>query len=432
MSEEQEIEQTPSNLAEVEETPEAPKVTHWPSIAQFGCGSLAVMAAFGGAGAMILSGIFQWFGPLLQGKEMALQSVALAMGGVLVGFLLLPSVGFSFPRAFNTPFKTPGWWPKVRRVLHPKWMVGLIPLGVGVGYFISLGSPGMRFLLPPIHMFLITVMAVWLVWLGVRGLPKGSGQRVWGVVGSGLVLAPLTLLVIEIIVAVIGVVWIVFKMSRDPEFASTLNQLAYYLEQWTLNPEIDLQLVEDIFLRQDFLVGILVFVAVFVPLIEELLKPIGVWFLIGRKLTPKEGFVLGAISGAAYGLFENITSIALDETWAAIVTARLGTSVMHIVTTGLVGWGIASMAKERRFLRFLGPYLAAVLLHGTWNGTAILTAFAAFQVKSSLVLPNIETIGPLILVFLTIAAFVLLKYANRRLRNQPDDKMLVVDEVVIS
>jgi len=38
----------------------------------------------------------------------------------------------------------------------------------------------------------------------------------------------------------------------------------------------------------------------FIPLVEEMLKPLAVWFLVSWRLSPSEGFTAGLISGLAF------------------------------------------------------------------------------------------------------------------------------------
>jgi len=126
------------------------------------------------------------------------------------------------------------------------------------------------------------------------------------------------------------------------------------------------------YLSNPWLIGIGIgYIAIIVPLIEELFKPLAVW-LFGRKLTsPVQGFVLGMLSGAAFSIFESLNASADGSAaWAVIASARAGTGILHIVTSGLMGWGIASAFSEKRYGRLAACYGTAVLLHGVWNAAA--------------------------------------------------------------
>ena len=93
-------------------------------------------------------------------------------------------------------------------------------------------------------------------------------------------------------------------------------------------------------------------ISVLVPIIEESFKPLGVWFLSGQKITPAQGFGFGVLSGAAFGLFENLGNTSGAGTgWALLTTSRISTLLLHSFTAGLVGWALASAWTQRRFLR---------------------------------------------------------------------------------
>jgi RsiW-degrading membrane proteinase PrsW (M82 family) len=67
---------------------------------------------------------------------------------------------------------------------------------------------------------------------------------------------------------------------------------------------------------------VLLYTALFVPAIEELFKPLGVW-LLGNKLdSPALGFALGALSGASYALIETIGVSGQGGEWASLLFTR--------------------------------------------------------------------------------------------------------------
>ena len=163
------------------------------------------------------------------------------------------------------------------------------------------------------------------------------------------------------------------------------------------------------------------YIAVLVPLMEEIVKPIGVWLFARQIPTPAEGFVLGALSGAAYGLVESLgVSNVSGADWVTLVAARMGTGLLHIGASGLMGWGIVSMVQERRYLRGLLAYLGAVSLHGVWNGMTILFGFsnvlnaAETNHLAHLTVPAFGT-----LVMLALGMFFLILHANRKLQPAP-------------
>jgi len=158
---------------------------------------------------------------------------------------------------------------------------------------------------------------------------------------------------------------------------------------------------------------------VIVPLIEELFKPLGVWLFGFQIETPTQGFVLGLLSGAAFALFESLNASADGSmSWGAIVTARAGTSLLHMTASGIVGWGIVSAFKEKRYGRLVGAYFAAVLIHGIWNASAAGTGISALG--ETIGKPEWLTFAPALvcgLLVLAIGMFAVLIASNRKLRE---------------
>ena len=167
----------------------------------------------------------------------------------------------------------------------------------------------------------------------------------------------------------------------------------------------------------------LLFVGLIVPAIEELIKPIGVWLLAGRKITPAAGFVAGALSGAGYGFIESLILSSSTEAWTALVVARIGTSGVHILTSALTGWAIVQTWQGRHFGRLALAYLCAVLIHGLWNGLTVLYSFQILAQMQNLPLkmPLVESIAivaPFGLVLLAGGCFFGLIGANSYLNRQ--------------
>jgi hypothetical protein len=167
-------------------------------------------------------------------------------------------------------------------------------------------------------------------------------------------------------------------------------------------------------------IAALAFWSLVVPLIEELLKPIGVWLLAGRDLSPAAGFAAGALSGAGYALFESLALTSSGAEWTTLVAARIGTGAVHILATGMTGWGLAIAWREGRYALLGLAYLGAVSIHGLWNGITLFSSFLAVAESLNLPLdvPGVARLGeiaPIGLSILAGAALVALVWANRRL-----------------
>ncbi len=125
-------------------------------------------------------------------------------------------------------------------------------------------------------------------------------------------------------------------------------------------------------------IGILViftfgFTNILIPLfamVEELVKPLGIYLLASRKgLRDEEGIILGVLSGVAFFMVESV-SIALITYYLfpsmlmEVFKLRVATTlVIHAVSSGIVGYGIA--VKER----FLPAVMLATIIHSAFNLT---------------------------------------------------------------
>ena len=160
-----------------------------------------------------------------------------------------------------------------------------------------------------------------------------------------------------------------------------------------------------------------------VPLIEEAIKPVGVWLLAGRQLEPAAGFAAGLLSGAGYAVIESLLLTTSGQEWAYLVFARIGTGAVHILTGGLVGWALVQAWNEGSYIRLGAIYLLAVLIHGTWNGLTMVMAFdslsPAHTASSNLELLNtISQAAPYLLGGIALLSFVGLILANRTLARR--------------
>jgi RsiW-degrading membrane proteinase PrsW (M82 family) len=272
------------------------------------------------------------------------------------------------------------------------------------------------------------VPALWLVFVGTRGLLQASPSRKWGVFATGLVFGPLLILVLEFIalfaIGVLAILWFVL----NPNLSNQLNSLALSLQTSGPNPDVLLPTLLPLLLNPFILFLVFAFVSVVVPMIEEALKPIGVWFLAGQKITPAQGFALGVLSGVGFGLFENLgNSSAGGEVWALLVSTRISTLLLHSLSAGLVGWALASAWSQKRYLRLGVTYLFAVLLHGLWNGMAVLSFFSSLQGQTNTSVPaglvqlgNLSTVGIVALGAFNLVFFIGFNATLRRsLRDNP-------------
>lgn len=370
---------------------------NWLTITQFGVSALVVVFLWLAALVMALMGIVDGFtnAPELSGMQSMLM-MAFAAG--IAGLLMLPSAIFAAFRLFDRPAPK---IPPLPRWLSPSLLIFIFPLVLGIGYLASRAPAIAWMFMPPIHVLAIGLPVLWVLFIGVRGLPLGSPQRMWGVFGSGLVLGPFLIFILEALALAAFIVIAVVLIASQPDMLEELMSVMEWLQAADTPPaaEILLDRLSPYLVNPWVVLGVLTFGALAVPLIEEAVKPIGVWLLWGRPLSPAAGFAAGALSGAGYALFESLAIANVGEDWAAVVVARTGTAVVHILTTAFTGWALSWVWMRRRYFRLLFVYMLAVAIHGLWNGITLLASFSTLAEMQGM-----ATAGPLFSPFFVQAA----------------------------
>ena len=394
------------------------------SLMQFALSSLAALCLCALSLILVIMGIMN----MVNGETVpggALQIFMAAGASAACSFLMLPSALFSLGRirgkvfAINVPDR---WW------LRPTTMIIALPAVLLTGYLAAQVAYIAWFVLPVMHVLAIGLPVLFTLYLGVRGLQTGSPQRKWGVFDSGLVLGPFLIMVAEVIAFGAAVfIGAIFLMNK-PEVTQEIMVHVEWLVHSAPAPDQILERMAPLLTQPAVLMAVLVFAAALVPLIEEALKPIGVWLLAGREVTPVEGFTAGLLSGAGYAFFESLALSSTGEDWIMVVTARAGTAVIHILTTGLMGWAMVSAWKGGKYFRLAVTYLGVAALHGLWNGLTLFTAYTvlAGELVEDIQLPSqVSSIGnaaPVFLGLLTLGAFLVLVLVNRTLRDSQSIK----------
>src|SRR3990170_3480456 len=352
------------------EQPASPVWRSWLLLILSGGGALM---SFIGAGLLFVGGAFGMATTAIPGFQ-AVTVFNLAWGVLLVGILCIPAAVFSLLEIRGKPIR---WQPK------PKYFylasAGLLVWGLLVFLFKPVETSSLAWLLLPPLVLAVTVLPLWwYIETGRRGLSLPSPAQGWGVISFSLMLTVPIILILELVV--LGVVLVVAGayVSSQRDFASKLADLQRMLAKNNVDPKAVADLFSGMLQRPGVVFGLLVVAAGVIPLIEELFKPLAVWLLAGDHLTPAQGFYAGMISGACFALWENLTALSTagDGSGTFILVARVGTGLLHIVTSGLVGWGLASFWQSRRHLgRMLGMYFLAVTLHGLWNTAGVVSGF---------------------------------------------------------
>ncbi|MBI3158335.1 MAG: PrsW family intramembrane metalloprotease [Chloroflexi bacterium] len=399
-----------------------PPGAHLPSALQLALSGLAVASLAGTSLALLFLAIVQALEPSA-GPELAVSTLLNAAGLFLAALLVAPSAVFALLRLLGRRVAPPAEGSLWHRLYRPGLWLLLLPVVLGLGYAASLVPWAALLVLPPLHLLGMSLPVFWLAWLARRRLVNEAPQRFWGVLAASLTLGPLLILILEIAALAALVAAATFYVLSNPGLMRHVLALSQAAERGrVLDPQQSLDLLAPFFADGGLVFLLFLALTVVTPLIEEALKPIGVWLLAGRRLTGAEGFAAGALSGAGFALFENVTRGVPAEGWAFLVTARAGTALLHVLTSGLVGYALALAWREGRWLRLAAAYLAAVALHGLWNGAVIAVSLVALQAETGIQLPLPAfwlVIGAGLVLILSIGFLAILLAGNRRLQALP-------------
>ncbi len=400
-----------------------PRSTINPSaLVQFVLSVLTAVLLIGVAIVIVLVSIFQFFAPG-SSKPDPTQSFMVAASIAFGGVLVLPSAWYSWKSIVN-----PSVLPEMRKERRGFGFIltGIVlVLVIGallLGNWVSQHGFLTWLLLPPLNIIATGLPALWLVYLGTRGLPMGPHKRFWGVFAVGVVLGPLIIIILELLALIVIGVLVILYVSLNPSLSIQLTNLITSLRNSPTSADTVLRLMLPFLLKPGILFIGFTFISIIVPLIEESLKPLGIWFLVGQKIKPMHGFVYGVLSGAGFGLFENLGNTSngtLD--WALLASSRISTLLLHCFTAGLVGWALVSAWSQKRYLRLALSYLLTVLIHGLWNGMAVLSAVSSLQGLTSVSIPaglqRIGTVSAYGIIILGGLVLVLFISFNALLRN---------------
>jgi hypothetical protein len=303
------------------------------------------------------------------------------------------------------------------------WQIGVFLFAAGIaiwlGSLILNNEPVNWLLLPLLTLPAVFLPIVVLFGLGSRGISLGPRWRAWNVLGISMTLVPFLTFVLEAMAIVFVFGLLILYISSQPALVAQVERLSQQIYTVQKDPEALIGLVAPLLLRPGMMAIALLFFSVLVPMIEELVKPLGVWLFGNHIDTPSQGFALGALCGAAFALLETFGVSAQSEEWSTLLLTRLGTDILHVTTAALMGAAIVYAIRERRYLRLLGTYLLSISLHGLWNAFAILFTFSSLAesyAKLNL-LNGLATSFAVALGILALLLLTLLILSNRRQRK---------------
>lgn len=288
--------------------------------------------------------------------------------------------------------------------------------------------------IPMLHILCLVIPLWWLFQLARQSLPPLSPQRAWGLAAVSIVLTPAILILLELFFGLIVLLLLTFKLVSAPGLANQLNHILAELQANPTAPGILQEAWQSLVSMPGFIFVLLAMVAGIIPVLEELIKPLGIWFTAGRSNPPAGGWVAGLICGAAFALVESLGVSAnfSGPEWVQLVIQRTGTGLLHMTACALVGWGLASAWERKEFLKLIGAFCAAVALHCAWNAVSILLGVQPF-LKSASPLGDAGVLSrflPNSLLALLVAGMLAILIAmNWHLRKEAENQSLPAEEI---
>jgi hypothetical protein len=377
------------------------------------------LLAFGFSAILLISGSSMLLGANFPNSRIV-SFFNLAWVSALVGGLCIPGVVYTIRELRARPF-LPG--QKKRGFLYAS--AAMLLWAVLALLFEPIETSRFSWLFLPPLVVLVTIIPLWwFIEIARRGLAQDPPARTWGMIGFSLVITlPLTL-VISVIALLVFLIGAGIYISAQPGMAEQLAMVANLLSNPNTDPQIILDLMTTWLQQPGVILVALTLVAGVFPLLEELLKPLAVWLFTGDRLNPAQGFIAGALCGGSFALWENLTALSTAGDGSGTITllGRVGTGLLHVVTAGIVSWGMVSAWQDRRHvLRLVGAYLAAFVLHSSWNFVGLFAGIAPLlQLPEDMpgLADTITGSTAVILFSLVILNLILLLWINARFRNR--------------
>ena len=356
--------------------------THYPSLFGFLLSAIATLLLLALAFILGMSALFIYLTESSVDAQATTYSVTISFLGILLGIVSVISLLRYMNKPFaDVPIKTSfeGW---------------KIAAGVtGAGLALIIGSlvqniSSINWLALPVLTIPAVALPIWTITgLGTRNLALGSRWRTWSIFGISLTVTPFILFILEtfilIAIFILVVIYVVANPDVAAEFERLSSQFLYIDIESETGMEQALRLMAPYLIKPGVVIPAMFFLSVLVPLLEELIKPLAVWLLAGRLKSAAQGFSLGALCGAGFALWETFNVSGQTAEWSALLFTRIGTGLLHITTSALMGGAIYMAIREHRYLRLLGTYLLVVFLHGLWNAFAVSTSFTALMAASN-------------------------------------------------
>jgi hypothetical protein len=389
------------------------------AIAQVILSSLGFLTSLAAAGILLSFGLF---GGMISPQTASDAGVMLVIGwtSLLIAFAFVPALisAYFFLQGKSIPGLNQSIQKIVLVVFFVVWILSIVVVLL-TSQFQALKLITSLLVLP-----LVLVPILFFFYIGARNLSLGNRLRAWGAVAFNFAITMPVVLMVELLLFAIIFLVVAVWLAGQPDL---LSQIMRYSEQISNGVFESLEaekMLVDLISQPIVLNGSILVIAILVPLIEELFKPMAIWFLAGKHLTPSQGFVGGLIGGACFAMLESLGAVGIpaDSEWLFLLFGRTGTGLLHVTLSGMVGWGFASAFYNKNWGRAIFTYISAVSIHGLWNFFALLSGIVPLLpiTEEMTNLPVIlGQVGVYVLVLLFFVNLVVLFRINRQLQHQP-------------
>lgn len=398
------------------EIPNSPPATDWGALILGALLLLSAILTILSAPILALLGLAT---PAQIGGMDSLSLFMLAAGVFLLGTLLIPGAYLNARKFFNQPepgLRLPAIPPAAAVVfLGALWGITLA-IGAGVADHPALSG----LLLPILNVFAVLLPIGIVLIISLKGLPLPGARRGWSIFGASLITVPFLATFLEMFAFLGFLLLFALYASVTPGLDVTLMTLAENLKNGSGSSDFLTRQAASLLFAPGAALALLGLFSLAVPIIEEGLKTTLLWFYAGRIDNPVEGFVLGALCGAAFSLAENIGFASTGSSgWLANVASRATAALPHIFNSGLMGWALVSAWQKKNYPRLGLTYLAVILVHGAWNALSIALALTSLSSFVANVPAIIETPIPATITWavLTIGLAGGLFIANAQMRK---------------
>ncbi len=290
--------------------------------------------------------------------------------------------------------------------------VGAVLLGIG-----ALALPAYApYLFPPWHLLAASLPPLTLLAYAARRLGTPSGLRALLVsYGWGALAGTTIAFLLEAIAGLILIVALSLLVASQPNSRALIEQLQAQLQQ--AQRTRDFSVLTEMLSQPAVVAGLLVFLAVVIPLIEESVKALVIAFIDPRRTGPAEALLWGMAAGAGFATIESILNASvMVSAWAPLILSRVGAAIVHVANGALMGRGWYAARVERRWGQLVLSYGVSVLFHALWNAMAVLLSIQTPSFTGGSFPPAgtmLAGVALLTMVILALAGLAWIVYAVR-------------------